>query len=465
MRDDDSTSKRLQVVPAGRTRRRRRPSSCSIRQSTIISRLLRPDPTTQRKETFFQWRKGKDPWMQSAMDHFLNNFVFNAEDLSLLIGGSGIEVFDIAPAETGPGRTVIDVLDVLASGLLIVRAASMQTIEGRREQHVKYRLAMWKLREINTSPNDKTWQIHLDGLLAMLQQNHHSTTKCDDKSSSNLIAARECAQSDGNGDVQKFLQSRPPMDSIEKAWLLMDLSKLKLRKLIATMDHFHVEKLRVSVKQIQRDILLVRESVPKEYHPARVSKAHSSWSSASDLPPYYRGYYEEVYSNNLLCAKWNEYRTMLLITSDFMLRSGHFLYSGTSRSNTREATALSRTMEEAVDGICASVAYYYDYSRANNIKRVTIASPNDAGKRDLVPLSMTTMDALALTWSLHCAIAMRHVIAEDQRDWMKQVLYYTGSQMRIPKAMALASASAEGFSYTDVLAGLTLLGLGILRSE
>jgi hypothetical protein len=130
----------------------------------MIPRLLTLDSRTQRKEIFFQWRNGKDRWMQNAIDHFLNNFVFNSEDLSLLAStgtgsgsGSGIEVFDIVPAETGPGRTVIDVLDVLANGLLIVRAASMQTIAGRREQHVKYSLAMRKLREsISLYPNTRT---------------------------------------------------------------------------------------------------------------------------------------------------------------------------------------------------------------------------------------------------------------------------------------------------------------------
>jgi hypothetical protein len=164
---------------------------------------------------------------------------------------------------------------------------------------------------VNTVPDDKTWQIHLDGLLAMLQQNH-STTEGEDKTTANLIAARKFTQSDKSGDLQEFLQSRPPMDDIEKAWLLVDISKLRLRKIVATMDRLRmfnginitcfrkldVEKLRVAVKQIQRELRLVRELVPKEYHPARVSKAHSSWSSGLDLPPFFDGYYEEIYSNS-----------------------------------------------------------------------------------------------------------------------------------------------------------------------
>jgi hypothetical protein len=101
-------------------------------------------------------------------------------------------------------------------------------------------------------------------------------------------------------------------------------------------------------------------------------------------------------------------------------------------------------MKEAVDGICASVAYYYDYSRTNITKSSTASLPKpiergSIAEQDSISLSMSTMDALALTWSLHCAIAMRHVVAEDQREWMAQVLHYAGSRMRIPKAMALVS--------------------------
>lgn len=107
----------------------------------------RPGMTLDSHHPMIQWRSGKEPFMQTAIDHFLTNFVFNAEDLSLLVGRGSIEVFNIVPAERGPGRTVVDTLDAMTTGLLMIRAASLQTIEQRREQHSKYRTAMQNLRE------------------------------------------------------------------------------------------------------------------------------------------------------------------------------------------------------------------------------------------------------------------------------------------------------------------------------
>lgn len=94
--------------------------------------------------------------MQDAIDHFLSNFVLDVESLPGLVGGGSIEIFDILPAERGPGRAVAEVLDTLTAGLLVIRAASLQTIEGRRKQHVKYRRAMGELREsISLYPNSR----------------------------------------------------------------------------------------------------------------------------------------------------------------------------------------------------------------------------------------------------------------------------------------------------------------------
>lgn len=95
--------------------------------------------------------------MQDAIDYFLTNFVLNAESLRGLVGGESIEIFDIVPAERGPGRAVVEVLDTLTAGLLVIRAASLQTIEGRQKQHVKYRKAMGELREsISLYPKSRT---------------------------------------------------------------------------------------------------------------------------------------------------------------------------------------------------------------------------------------------------------------------------------------------------------------------
>lgn len=85
--------------------------------------------------------------MQDAIDYFLGNFVLNAESPASLICSGSVETFDIVPVELGPGRAVIQVLDTLTAGLLVIRAACSQTIEERQQQHVKYWKAMSELRE------------------------------------------------------------------------------------------------------------------------------------------------------------------------------------------------------------------------------------------------------------------------------------------------------------------------------
>jgi hypothetical protein len=288
----------------------------------------------------------------------------------------------------------------------------------------------------------------------------------------NLSAARQFALSDETRDIQEFFSSRPAMDNIEKAWLLLNITKVRLRTLITTMDRFRaifaqntttfkkleVEKLRVSVKRIQRDLRLIPDLLPKEYHPTKMTK-RVGCDSPSVLPPTFNGYYEESYSDSFLCTKWNEYRSLILITGDFLLRTGRFLYKGTSRPNARETTALNRMMKEAADGICASVAHYHDDSNLMITKREEAEAESTC-----IYTSIKTLDALNLMWPLHSAIATESGATEAQRDWMREVLLYLGCRMRIPKAIALAETHTQEQTYSEVLAGLTLLGSGILRS-
>ncbi|KAF3397391.1 hypothetical protein DPV78_007566 [Talaromyces pinophilus] len=435
--------------------------------------------------------------MQDAIDYFLNNFVLNAESLRGLVGGGSIEIFDIVPAERGPGRAVIEVLDTLIAGLLVIRTASLQTIEGRRKQHVKYRKAMGELREnislypksrtliapiflfalyemmVNTSLTDTTWQTHLNGMVAMTQHNRNTRDNLIVEMT-NLSSARQMALSEETTDILEFFSSRRGMDNIEKAWLLLDIARVRLRTLIITMDRFRaidgawhtttfkkldVEKLRVSVKRIQRDLRLIPDLLPREYHPVKVTKA-TGCDISSGLPPTYTGYHEESYTDSFLCMKWNEYRTLILITGDFLLRTGSFLYAGTSRPNVKETTGLIRMMKEAADGICASVAYYMNLSQ----KTITKREKEDFNGAWMNTASMQTLDALNLMWPVHCAISTESGATVAQREWMKGALMYIGCNMRIPKAVALADTSIGAFTYSETLAGLALLGSGILRS-
>lgn len=55
------------------------------------------------------------------------------------------EVFDIAATEEGPGRAVLNVLDIVRATFNSLQEP-VQTPKTRREQHKKYRLAMGELR-------------------------------------------------------------------------------------------------------------------------------------------------------------------------------------------------------------------------------------------------------------------------------------------------------------------------------
>lgn len=319
-----------------------------------------------------------------------------------------------------------------------------------------------------------TWQIHLNGMLAMMKHNQNARGSRTAEMT-NLSAARQFAVVEKTSDIQEFFSSRPAMDNIEKAWLLLDITKVRLKMLVTIMDRFRavedaqnttpfkkleVEKLRVSVKRIQRDLHLIPNLLPKEFHPVKIPQI-TGCAIPSGLPPTYIGYYAESYIDSFLCTKWNEYRALMLMIGDFLLRTGRFLYSGTTRPNVRESTALTRTIREAVEGICASVAYYHGSSKTSSAIRER--GEIDADSAWMHP-SMKTLDALSLMWPLHCAISTESGATKAQREWMKEVLIYIGWNMRIPKAMALAHTGVQELTYSETLAGLMLLGSGVLRS-
>lgn len=131
-------------------RARTRSSPCT----PSIHQIARTNP----HHYIFLWRNGKEPHIQNAIDYFLTNFALNDETLSQIVGKDSIEIFDIVLAENGPGRAVLDVLGSLTPSFLILRTASFQTIDGRRQQHMKYQAAMRVLREsISLHPKSRVF--------------------------------------------------------------------------------------------------------------------------------------------------------------------------------------------------------------------------------------------------------------------------------------------------------------------
>lgn len=112
---------------------------------------------------------------------------------------------------------------------------------------------------VNVSPNDNTWQMHLIGLLAVLRQ----VDGCEAQPSSLLKAVHLL---DSGEHIGEYLPTITMAD-IEKAGLVLDIAKLKLREQILEMNklsqtvsglrQIDLAKLRSSVKHVYRNLGLV----------------------------------------------------------------------------------------------------------------------------------------------------------------------------------------------------------------
>jgi hypothetical protein len=113
-----------------------------------------------------------------------------------------------------------------------------------------------------------TWQIHLDGLLTMLQQPGINISQGE---TFTLVTALRTLNS--QDQMVKSMASRE-MDHFEKTQLILDVAKLRLRALTIEMDalftksrqprKLDMQKFRHSIKQIHRDLAIVPSMLPKE---------------------------------------------------------------------------------------------------------------------------------------------------------------------------------------------------------
>jgi hypothetical protein len=121
---------------------------------------------------------------------------------------------------------------------------------------------------VNIELEDRTWQIHLEGLLSILSQQwlHHRASSMD--SSGTLHLAIQICKSEG--EVFRTLETCE-MNSLGKAFLILDVAQLCLRPLAskvgdllrgATPRKIDVQKLRASVRQIQKNLKLFPKVCP-----------------------------------------------------------------------------------------------------------------------------------------------------------------------------------------------------------
>lgn len=120
--------------------------------------------------------------------------------------------------------------------------------------------------------------------------------------------------------------------------------------------------------------------------------------------------------------------TLLIITSSLLLKTGEYLCSSTvgiSYEKTKEHRDLSRLIQVAVDGICASTDVY--------LRNKSEGPPGLHGTFEVTSTEM--LHALLAMWPLYCAYQARGISAHQQ-EWIRNVLWDVGAREYIPKLMS-----------------------------
>ncbi|KAK9319888.1 hypothetical protein V1517DRAFT_26131 [Lipomyces orientalis] len=290
---------------------------------------------------------------------------------------------------------------------------------------------------VNIDLEDRTWQIHLDGLLNILSQQslHHRPSSMDNFGSLDL-AIQICKS---EGDVFRTLATCE-MNSLGKAFLILDVAKLCLRPLTAKVEKvlkgatsrkIDVQKLRASIRQIQKNLKFFPKVCPMaEFDIDKVSS-------------------RDRLMNALLLVRWNDYHCLQLITADLLLTTGSFLYSCQGYEVTRESSILSGTIYEAAESICSAVPAI--------LETEPIQMTDQSSESMKKPIR-----GLLVLWHL-CCILKAPKLSQFQQDWIRETLWSIGNHAFIPQASALAISKGQNAEWTDVLAGLVLVRVALSK--
>lgn len=161
---------------------------------------------------------------------------------------------------------------------------------------------------VNLRADDRTWQIHLDGLLTLLRT--PSTLTSNQTAATPVRAMQMLGSQKSTADLSFLSHAR---NDFEKAWLFLDVAKLCLRMLSSEMDDLFsdtrrprkldVEKVRNSTRQVHRNLVLVPSMIPREAHPVRLSDAspgHSVEHSIGPTPGFLSSDPQESYPDSEL---------------------------------------------------------------------------------------------------------------------------------------------------------------------
>lgn len=123
--------------------------------------------------------------------------------------------------------------------------------------------------------------------------------------------------------------------------------------------------------------------------------------------------------------RWNEYRTLLIISANLLWQTGERLHSS-NFEETAECTKLRSETLEAVEGIYSSAVA----SSSTNIAKL-MSTSRRTGVRSI---EMSHM--ISVIWPLYCASRARGV-RETQRERLRNMLRQVGEVAKVPIALSL----------------------------
>jgi hypothetical protein len=271
---------------------------------------------------------------------------------------------------------------------------------------------------VSSDPHDKTWQIHLNALLILLHQNFNDQNFSDQNSNRMKGSPLQ--------NVFQFLSSQNireiisplPLSSCDKASLLLDITKLALRRLnnefnkifsnISPPRKLDVQKLRRSIKEVHDNLLLISSMLGKDQSIAR-------WE---DTPTSLR---------HLV------YKTLTLITSTLILKTTTFLErNSTSRTpKTPSPLELNCLIQRQVEGIYISTSSLISTIR-NSTSNTSKSCPSRPGAWRGMDLYL-----LGTIWPLYSASQFSN--NATMLECTKKLLWDIGVHENIPIALILVS--------------------------
>jgi hypothetical protein len=249
---------------------------------------------------------------------------------------------------------------------------------------------------VDLDTHDKTWILHLDGFLAILRlqnRTHNYFT----------ILKQALRITDGGEDT---LASEEGVHSINRILLHLEVTKLRLRQLVAEHDrmaqsktvmrNIDLEKVRLGLKVVYKDALLLTSTTVLE-------------------------------AASVSIADQNACRAVVVIAASHLISIGTPLETKQLFQTTLACSKLQKTTHEAIDAIYTSTKCLFP--DVANVAEVRSSTPQ---------LPSTTVSAIFAIWPLYAA-SIGCGVGSDRLGHIRDLLWRIGGLTRIPKAMSLVS--------------------------